>query len=98
MLIAKYPKFSICLAGLFSIVALLSSCSTPPSPVPQIPPPTPAASAPTPQAKEVVASFYDDRFQGKKTASGEAYDANELTAAHPQLPFGTKVISTRCCV
>ena len=30
-------------------------------------------------------------FQGKKTASGELYDKNNLTAAHKTLPFGTKV-------
>ena len=35
-----------------------------------------------------VASFY---WQGTKTASGEKFDPNELTAAHPTLPFGTKL-------
>ncbi len=37
------------------------------------------------------ASYYSDDLHGKKTASGEAYDKNALTAAHPKLPFGTKV-------
>jgi rare lipoprotein A len=38
-----------------------------------------------------VASYYADDFNGKKTASGEVYDMNELTAAHRTFPFGTKV-------
>lgn len=37
------------------------------------------------------ASFYASEFDGKKTASGEVYDMNQLTAAHPKLPFGTKL-------
>ncbi|PRD67004.1 septal ring lytic transglycosylase RlpA family lipoprotein [Malikia granosa] len=31
-------------------------------------------------------------LHGRKTASGERYDMNELTAAHKTLPFGTRVI------
>ncbi len=38
-----------------------------------------------------IVSWYGDRFHGRKTASGEIYDKNELTAAHKTLPFGTKV-------
>ncbi len=38
-----------------------------------------------------VASYYADEFNGRKTASGEVYDMNEMTAAHRTLPFGTKV-------
>jgi len=38
-----------------------------------------------------IASYYADRFQGKMTASGELYDREALTAAHPTLPFGTQV-------
>jgi peptidoglycan lytic transglycosylase len=34
-----------------------------------------------------VASFYSDT----QTASGEKFDKNELTAAHPTLPFGTRL-------
>jgi rare lipoprotein A len=37
------------------------------------------------------ASYYADKFQGRKTASGERYDHNARTAAHRTLPFGTKV-------
>lgn len=38
-----------------------------------------------------VVSWYGAKFHGRKTASGEVYDKNELTAAHKTLPFGTKV-------
>jgi len=38
-----------------------------------------------------VASWYGARFHGRTTASGEPYDMNAMTAAHPKLPFGTKV-------
>ncbi|MCF6401876.1 septal ring lytic transglycosylase RlpA family protein [Chitinophaga filiformis] len=37
------------------------------------------------------ASYYADKFEGRKTASGETYRQNGLTAAHRTLPFGTKV-------
>lgn len=47
------------------------------------------------QPLEVIArgkaSWYGPRFHGKRTASGERFDMNELTAAHPTLPFGTLV-------
>ncbi len=38
-----------------------------------------------------VASYYAKMLQGKKTASGERFDHNKLTAAHRTLPFGTRV-------
>lgn len=38
-----------------------------------------------------LASYYDDSFHGRKTASGEKYDKNKLTAAHKTLPFGTRI-------
>ena len=37
------------------------------------------------------ASYYADKFQGRATASGEAYERSALTAAHRTLPFGTLV-------
>jgi rare lipoprotein A len=36
-----------------------------------------------------LASWYGREFNGKKTASGERFDMNGLTAAHKNLPFGT---------
>ncbi|WP_346236323.1 septal ring lytic transglycosylase RlpA family protein [Niabella insulamsoli] len=37
------------------------------------------------------ASFYADKFAGRKTASGAVFKQNKMTAAHKTLPFGTKV-------
>lgn len=41
--------------------------------------------------EEGIASWYGPRFQGKRTANGERFNTNELTAAHKSLPFGTRV-------
>lgn len=38
-----------------------------------------------------VASWYGPGFHGRKTASGERFNQNDLTAAHRTLPFGTRV-------
>ncbi|MBD8573582.1 septal ring lytic transglycosylase RlpA family protein [Pseudomonas syringae] len=37
------------------------------------------------------ASWYGARHHGKRTASGEAFNQNALTAAHRELPFGSRV-------
>lgn len=37
------------------------------------------------------ASYYHDKFNGRKTASGKRFDNTKLTAAHKKLPFGTKL-------
>lgn len=44
-----------------------------------------------PFKKIAHASYYADRFHGRRTASGRVYDKNKLTAAHKSLPFGTKI-------
>jgi rare lipoprotein A len=49
-------------------------------------PPKTAGEAPT--ASQGLASFYTE---GTRTASGEKFNALELTAAHPTLPFGTRL-------
>jgi rare lipoprotein A len=38
-----------------------------------------------------VASWYGPGFHGKRTASGERFNRNDLTAAHRSLPFGTVI-------
>ncbi|CUT03830.1 septal ring lytic transglycosylase RlpA family protein [Candidatus Chrysopegis kryptomonas] len=38
-----------------------------------------------------VASYYGEEFHGRVTTSGEPYNMNDLTAAHPTLPIGTLV-------
>ena len=37
------------------------------------------------------ASYYGDKFHGRKIASGEIFDQNNLTAAHPTHKFNTVV-------
>lgn len=45
------------------------------------------------QAKAMtgMASYYGKKFHGRRTANGETFNNNALTAAHKTLPFGTKV-------
>ena len=40
---------------------------------------------------EGVASYYGERFDGRRTASGVRFDMNAMTAAHRTLAFGTQV-------
>lgn len=44
-----------------------------------------------PYKKTARASYYANKFHGRRTASGRVYDMNKLTAAHKTLPFGTKI-------
>lgn len=88
---------------LMSLSLAVSACST------QEPPPAPAAeptvTAPPPQApptrrttsngsKGVRASYQGKAQIGRKTANGEIYDPNELTAASRTLPLGSSVVVT----
>lgn len=45
----------------------------------------------TGKIQEGVASWYSDKFNGRKTANGERFDQKKMTAAHNKLPFGTWV-------
>jgi peptidoglycan lytic transglycosylase len=38
-----------------------------------------------------TASYYSTRYNGRRSASGARFEQTALTAAHPWLPFGTKV-------
>jgi rare lipoprotein A len=52
----------------------------------------PATAPPaTPDASTGKAAYYGKKFQGRKTASGEPFDMNKLTAASNDYPFGTKL-------
>ena len=70
---------------------VLAGCSTPPErsrPEPEVMAPSQAPAAELGRGK---ASWYGPGFHGRRTASGERFDMNELTAAHRTLPFGTRV-------
>ncbi len=41
--------------------------------------------------KKAKASYYANKFNGRKTTSGSIFDNQKLTAAHRNLPFGTKL-------
>jgi len=41
-----------------------------------------------------LASWYGDKFHGRRTASGDTYDMDEYTCAHRTLPFGTQILVT----
>lgn len=43
------------------------------------------------EVKTSYVSYYHDKFNGRRTASGEIFSNSKLTAAHRTLPFGTKV-------
>jgi rare lipoprotein A len=60
--------------------ALLSACQTLPMP---------SATEGVPQVG--LASWYGRHFQRKRTADGERFNMNSLTAAHPTLPFNSYV-------
>ncbi|GAB4355564.1 MAG: hypothetical protein Kow00114_05960 [Kiloniellaceae bacterium] len=89
---------ALCLAALL----LLGACAAPTAASDDAGlPPSQAAEAPleTEAAPEDVvtmsftglASWYGKRFHGRRTASGERFDMTALTAAHPNLPFGSRV-------
>jgi len=50
-------------------------------------------SKPSPEGvyQEGIASYYAHDFNGKQTANGEIFNMHDLTAAHKELPFNTRV-------
>jgi rare lipoprotein A len=70
---------------------VLTACS--PRPIMKSGPQEPIV-VPGDYTREGDATFYGLGFDGRKTASGEVFDQYALTAAHPNLPFGTKVLVT----
>lgn len=67
------------------IAALLSACA---AREPTLPPPAPASS---PFVETGTASWYGRWHRGRRTASGERFNPNAMTAAHRSLPLGTVV-------
>lgn len=51
----------------------------------------PATAAQMPAHEHGQISYYAMRFAGRPTASGEVFDPDAMTMAHPKLPFGTLV-------
>jgi rare lipoprotein A len=73
--------------AVFFILGLcLAGCAA----VPKSAPPTPSVEQPT-FSETGAASWYGREHQGQKTAQGERFDMNKLTAAHRTLPLNTTV-------
>src|SRR5262245_10647377 len=70
---------------LLASIVLAAACTQ------QKAPATSPASVERHQAETGRASWYGKAHQGKRTANGERFDMNALTAAHRTLPFGTVV-------
>lgn len=89
------------LAATLSVVMLLTGCASArphdTTTVRPTPPAPPAVTAPPREPDAFLtgnASWYGRAHQGRKTASGEPFDMNALTAAHRTLPLGTRVLVT----
>ena len=83
-----------------SLVLALSPLAQAQTAAPAAPAATPAAAAPAAAAPEKAASpaatdgkvaYYGQKFNGRKTASGERFNSGAMTMAHKTLPFGTMV-------
>jgi rare lipoprotein A len=58
------------------------------------PPPTAPSPAPSLRIQYGLASWYGRERHGRRTASGEIFDSNQLVAAHRTAPFGTYAMVT----
>jgi rare lipoprotein A len=81
-----------------ALVAATRRLVPPPAAAPTTPAPQPIAAGPVwtdrtgTWRQAGIASWYGGRrWHGKKTASGERFDENKLTAAHASLPIGSQV-------
>lgn len=72
-------------------MAVMPSDSPSDEPANDTPRPALLAGEPAREYQRGGASWYGPGFQGRRTASGERYDMNAMTAAHRTLPFGTWV-------
>lgn len=81
-----------------ALALALGGCQTPPppaepAPIAVAPPSPPPVEPPAPSRYSAVgkASWYGTFHHGRKTASGEPFDKEALTAAHRSLPLDTRV-------
>jgi rare lipoprotein A len=96
----------VLLPGAMCLSLTLAACGAAPPPGPRSSTraPGPASAAFDPRAyygrralsvQRGEASYYADKFAGRRTANGETYQPSEYTAAHRSLPFGSVVRVTR---
>lgn len=70
---------------------VLAGCASGRVGAPTVPVPANRETADDGEIARGLASWYGEKFHGRRTASGERFDMNALTAAHPSLPFGSRV-------
>jgi len=70
------------------LLLLLAACGS----LPDIP--EPPAQPEKPFAQVGTASWYGPWHHGRRTANGERFDMHAMTAAHRELPLGTRVLVT----
>lgn len=90
---SRHTWFLVCLKLLLAGSLMISGCTSDNSSVQD----SSKTDAIQPKAvkKEVgEASWYGPGFHGQETASGDTFNQNELTAAHPNLPMGSKATVT----
>ena len=105
--IRSYSSFLLLPSLFLAVIAALSSCATPGRQPPAVKaPPAPPSEGQTYRVlgqtyrvlgsskgyvERGMASWYGEKFHGRKTSSGEVYDMEKFTAAHRTLPLGTYV-------
>ena len=72
------------------ITGLVASCTSRST----APPPTVPYPGPSLRTQYGLASWYGRERHGRRTASGEIFDSNQLVAAHRTAPFGTYALVT----
>jgi rare lipoprotein A len=84
----RMNKFPLFRAMTFGALLLAAGAAFPQAPAAEA---KAASAAAADHRLSGLAAVYNDRLNGHKTASGKRYDKTALTAAHPTLPFGSKV-------
>src|SRR5271156_3598 len=97
----RISSWQLNVGGALALMSLLlvASCATrqeapQPAPVPAVaplPPPAPPPRTSAQPSRTVRASYQGEREIGRRTASGERYDPDELTAASMTFPIGSLV-------
>ena len=89
--VVQAVALALCLTlGVFTASASTAGSKAPP-PVRTSAQLNPSKTPPLLEVYSGLATWYGDKHHGRKTASGERYDKNALTAAHKSLPLGTVV-------
>jgi rare lipoprotein A len=81
-----FPRWCWCVLWVVSIVGAAGCATSSSTPATLTPP-----SRSRPATQVGSASWYGEAHHGQRTASGERFDMHALTAAHPTLPFGTRL-------